>query len=205
MELFEQYISYVSEHGIQPATVGAFCKAAGITEPEFYKQYASFSVLEDHIWKTWIEETIQKVSSSEAYANYSVREKYLAFCFGLTQQLLPVRSFVTWRFTACRTKDIYFFHRFRNAIKDHFHALIHQGLESGEIPSRFGIHRFYADAAFIHVLATIKFWVDDSSDEFEKTDEFIEKSVHFQMDLITRNGLDSGAELGKFFFQQVWK
>jgi AcrR family transcriptional regulator len=205
MELFEQYILYVSEHGSKPATVAAFCKTAGITEAEFYQQYASLSVLEDHIWQTWTEQTIQTVSSAEAYSTYSVREKYLAFCFGFTQQLLSVRSFVTWRFSACRAKDLYAFHRFKNAIKDHFNELINEGLNSGEIPSRFGIHRLYADAAWMHLLALIKFWVEDTSDSFEKTDEFIEKSVNFQMDLITRNGLDSGAELGKFFFQQVWK
>jgi AcrR family transcriptional regulator len=205
MTLSEHYVLYVSEHGNKPATVAALCKIAGISEADFYKQYTSLNALEDSIWQAWIEETIQTVSSSEAYVNYSVREKYLAFCFGLTQKLLNVRSFVNWRFSSCRMREIYGFTRFKNSVKEHLNALVKEGLESGEIPSRFGIHRIYADAGWIHTIALIKYWLADTSDGFEKTDEFIEKSTNFQMDVITRNGLDSGAELGKFIFQQVWK
>ncbi len=205
MTLTQQYVSYVSEHGKKPVSVASLCKIAGISESDFYKQYASLNALEDNIWQAWIEETIQTVSSSESYPNYSVREKYLAFCFGLTQKLLTVRSFVTWRFSTCRMKEIYGFHRFKNSVKEHLNALVNEGLESGEIPTRLGIHRIYADFGWIHIIILIKYWLADNSDGFEKTDEFIEKSTNFQMDVITRNGLDSGAELGKFIFQQLWK
>lgn len=205
MTLSEHYLSYVSEHGSKPATVAAICKIAGISEADFYQQHVSLAALEDRIWQTWTEETIQTVSSSEAYANYSVREKYLAFCFGLTQKLISVRSFVAWRFSSCRMKEIHRFYRFKDSVKEHLNALVNKGLESGEIPSRFGIHRIYADAGWLHTITLIKYWLADTSDGFEKTDEFIEKSTNFQMDLITRNGLDSGSELGKFIFQQVWK
>jgi len=205
MTLSEHYLSYVSEHGKKPVSVAALCKIAGISEKDFYQQYASLAALEDSIWQDWIKETIKTVSSAESYANYSVREKYLAFCFGLTQKLLNVRSFVNWRFSSCRMREIDGFTRFKNSVKEHLNALVNEGLESGEIPSRFGIHRIYADAGWIHIIVVIKFWLADTSDGFEKTDEFIEKSVNFQMDVITRNGLDSGAELGKFIFQQIWK
>lgn len=205
MTLSEHYVSYIIEHGKMPLSVAAFCKIAGISEEEFYKQYSSFIALEDNIWKTWVEETIQTVSNSESYEKYSVREKYLAFCFALTQKLLSVRSFVNWRFSSCQFREIYRFRRFKETVKEHLNTLIKEGLETGEIPSRFGIHRIYADAGWMHIITLLKYWLTDTSDGFEKTDEFIEKSVNFQMDVITRNGLDSGAEFAKFIFQQVWK
>lgn len=205
MTITEHYLSYVSEHGKKPATVSSFCKIAGISETDFYSQYTSFIALEDHIWKEWMMEIINKITTSETYTNYTIREKYLAFCFGLTQELIKVRSFVTWRFSSQRMREIHAFYRFRNVVKEHLESLISEGEDTGEIPSRFGINRIYSNAGWLHIQSVIKFWITDTSDGFENTDIFIEKSSNFQMDLISRNGLDSGAEFGKFIFQQLWK
>ena len=48
----------------------------------------------------------------------------------------------------------------------------------------------------------MKFWLDDTSPSFEKTDIFIEKSVHAGFDLIDIKPLKSVLDLGKFLFKE---
>jgi ubiquinone biosynthesis protein COQ9 len=47
----------------------------------------------------------------------------------------------------------------------------------------------------------LKFWIDDTSNAFEKTDAAIEKSVNLAMDLMGKSPLDAALDFGKFLFQ----
>jgi len=51
-------------------------------------------------------------------------------------------------------------------------------------------------------LILIKFWIDDTSSSFEKTDIFIEKNVQASFDLIQTQPLKSLLDLGKFFLKE---
>jgi hypothetical protein len=51
-------------------------------------------------------------------------------------------------------------------------------------------------------LITIKFWLDDTSAAFEKTDIFIEKAVNTSFDLVNIKPLESLIDLGKFLFKE---
>jgi Tetracyclin repressor-like, C-terminal domain len=48
-----------------------------------------------------------------------------------------------------------------------------------------------------------RFWADDSSDGFEKSDEAIEKGVNLTFDLMARSPLDSLVDYGKFIARNV--
>ena len=52
---------------------------------------------------------------------------------------------------------------------------------------------------------TIKFWIDDTSKAFEKTDVFIEKSVNTSFDLIDTTPLKSLIDFGKFIYKEKFK
>ena len=58
-----------------------------------------------------------------------------------------------------------------------------------------------SEGAWLQFLSIFKFWVDDTSPGFEKTDVFIEKSVKASSDLVYNSPLKSLFDLGKF----VWK
>jgi hypothetical protein len=49
---------------------------------------------------------------------------------------------------------------------------------------------------------TIKFWLDDSSAAFEKTDLYIEKSVNASFDLLNTIPLESVLDFGKFLVKE---
>lgn len=58
------------------------------------------------------------------------------------------------------------------------------------------------ESAWIQLLVTIKFWLDDTSAGFEKTDIFIEKSVNTSFDVLHIAPLKSVIGLVKFLFKE---
>ena len=63
-------------------------------------------------------------------------------------------------------------------------------------------HKTLQESAWIQLLVTMKFWLDDTSPSFEKTDIFIEKSVNTSFDLLNIKPLKSILDFGKFLFKE---
>jgi ubiquinone biosynthesis protein COQ9 len=51
-------------------------------------------------------------------------------------------------------------------------------------------------------MMTIKFWMEDSSAAFEKTDIFIEKSVNASFELMNVAPMNHLIDFGKFLFKE---
>ena len=58
------------------------------------------------------------------------------------------------------------------------------------------------ESYWIQMLATLKFWIDDDSADFEKTDLFIEKSIAASFELANTKPLKSVIDFGKFLFKE---
>ena len=58
------------------------------------------------------------------------------------------------------------------------------------------------ELAWGQFLMTLKFWMEDTSPSFEKTDVFIEKSVHASFDLIDLTPLKNIIDFGKFLWKE---
>jgi hypothetical protein len=58
------------------------------------------------------------------------------------------------------------------------------------------------ESSWIQFLLTIKFWLEDESPAFEKTDIYIEKSVKLSFELMNIAPLDSLIDFGKFLFKE---
>jgi translation initiation factor IF-3 len=53
------------------------------------------------------------------------------------------------------------------------------------------------------LLVLMKFWMEDKSTGFEKTDIFIEKAVKATFDLIENTPVQSLIDLGKFLYKEM--
>ncbi|GAW89492.1 hypothetical protein FPS14_contig00023-0020 [Flavobacterium psychrophilum] len=60
----------------------------------------------------------------------------------------------------------------------------------------------FSEGAWIQFLFILKFWLDDTSKSFEKTDIIIEKSVNTVVDLLDTKPLESLFDLGKFLWKE---
>ena len=79
------------------------------------------------------------------------------------------------------------------------------GIETLKIPQE-TLEKFQqksiSELSWIQFLMTLKFWIDDTSPSFEKTDVFIEKSIHASFDLIDMTPLKNIIDFGKFLWKE---
>ena len=61
------------------------------------------------------------------------------------------------------------------------------------------------ETAWMQLIFTLKFWMDDTSPSFEKTDLFIEKSINTTFDVLNIAPVKSVIDLGKFLFKEKFK
>ena len=59
-----------------------------------------------------------------------------------------------------------------------------------------------AESYWIQLLMVLKFWIDDESSNFEKTDIFIEKSIKASFDIQQITPVKSVIDLAKFLWKE---
>jgi hypothetical protein len=93
----------------------------------------------------------------------------------------------------------------RVAFKQFASGLIEEGNEHKQ--SRFTKHpeALFSEGAWVQLLFLLKFWKEDKSPGFEKTDMAIEKSVQTVFELFDNTPLDSIIDFGKFLWKENFK
>ncbi|MBV6647508.1 MAG: TetR/AcrR family transcriptional regulator [Cyclobacteriaceae bacterium] len=196
------YMEHLLIHGKEPSSIFAFTKEQKIKEEDFYALYNSFDGLEQDVWDTWAKATVETLENDEAYVNYSVREKLLAFYFTWLEGLKSHRSYVLLKFRDLQDKDLKpaFLGKLHGTFSSFIDELLLEGKDTAEVAER-PFSGQYKKAFWLHFLFITRFWIKDESSLFEQTDAAVEKSVHFAFDMIGKGPLDSFLELAKFLYQ----
>lgn len=200
VQLQDAYIDYVLTHNEQPKSVYAFAKNIGVTEQEFYDFYSSFTAIEKDVWYMLTVKAIEQVQQQEIWATYTSREKILSFFYAYIELLKIQRSFIVYSLRRSRThlSTPEVLDNVKNVFQTFAENVIQTGLESGELADRRYLSKRYKNALWIQFGIIINFWISDSSKNFEKTDEAIERGVNVTFDLFQRSPLDDIFEYGKF-------
>lgn len=198
----DAYIKYWLENGRRPVSVYTFCQQLNSSEPEFYQIYASFDAVEKDIWRSFFEETLEKLKEDETYRNYSAREKLLSFYFLWVQQLRENRSYILLQKEKYLAPPLHLdkLEAFRAAFYDYIRNLIKEGHQTGEVKERKFVSDQYVHGFWLQALFVLQYWIKDDSERFEMTDAAIEKAVNLSFQLISSNTLDSILDFGKFVF-----
>lgn len=203
-EIYQKYLDYVSEFGKKPQNLYAFAKHLNLVEAEVTQHYGSFAAIEQAFWKNLHQQTVEEIEKQEIYSTYSVREKLLSYGFTWVESLKKHRTFVQIS-VKTRYEDI-FNQAPWSSVKADFLAfvslLINEGVQNEEIKDRLFFTDYYKNVIWQEIVALLHFWVRDNSENFARTDAFIEKSVNFAMDIFARNWLDSGFDALKHWFQK---
>lgn len=199
-QIRDAYIDYVLTHNEPPKSVYDFAKKLSISEAEFYNYFASFVAIEKSVWATLTLQAIEKIKEQEIWAQYSSREKILSFFYSYIELLKTKRSFIIY--TLKKQAKRLSFPDILSAVKPVFEnfaeEIIEEGLDSGELAQRKFFTKRYKDGLWMQFLFIINFWSEDDSNDFEKTDEAIEKGVNVAFDLFQRSPIDNLFEYGKF-------
>lgn len=205
-QIITHYIKYVLEHGEDPPTVYAFTKKAKIKEAYFFKHYGSFEGMKTHIWKRYMQQTIDSVEADPIYSNYTVKEKLLAFYYTHIEVLRKHRSFIlaTAKGLDKPGKTPVELKGYRKKFLAYASQLIEEGRNSNQVKERKYIATQYHHGLWIQCLFVLNYWIKDKSLGAENTDAAIEKSVNVSFDLISEGNFENLLDLGKFLFQ-TWK
>lgn len=199
-------VDFVLKKGHFPNSIYEFVQTLNISETEFYAYYSNLEEIETDIWLAGFEETKNRLVDTEVYPKYSAREKVLGFFYTWLEVLKDNRSFVLKSYQNKAFLDIrpYFLEKLKAEFYVWLEEVLLEGRETEEVVNRLIGNQVYPKAFWGLALAILKFWVKDSSQNFEKTDIFVEKSVNFAFDAIGKTFLDSAFDLGKFYFQSIF-
>lgn len=202
-ELIDKYSDYCLMNGHKPASVYKFAKENGFEEAEFYKYFTSFESLEHFYFAEMFNYTLVALNQSPSYLAFSGVEKLSAFYFTFFEMATANRSFIIYTMQEGGNKiaNLKKLKALRAEFLQYAEAVLEKPVQSESGRANRIQGNALSEGAWLQFLSIFKFWVEDTSPNFEKTDVFIEKSVKASSDLVYNSPLKSLFDLGKF----VWK
>ncbi|WP_298556368.1 TetR family transcriptional regulator C-terminal domain-containing protein [uncultured Algibacter sp.] len=206
-DIITWYMDYVSEHNQNPKTVFVFAKMNNFEETKFYEHYASFEAIEKGIFEAFFTSSVNVLYKSEDYKIFDARNKLLSFYYTFFENLTANRSYV--KHVLDKYKNDLKGLKILSDLKTHFTIYVSeleiQMLDIKQEQLEKIQDKALKESAWLQLLLTMKFWLDDTSSSFEKTDIFIEKSVNTTFDVLDIAPLKSVLDLGKFLFKEKFQ
>ncbi|MBL0012795.1 MAG: TetR/AcrR family transcriptional regulator [Flavobacterium sp.] len=203
-KIIELYMNSVLTENASPKNAYLFCKENAIEESDFYSFFGSIDNVKQVIWVKFFENAITAINNEEGYATYTDKNKLLTLFYTLFEILTLNRSYVLFSLEENKNnfknlKDLVLFRK-------EFKAFVSTIIDEKEIPSITKLDKItkplFSEGAWVQFLLILKFWMDDSSKGFEKTDILIEKSVNTAVDIFNTKPLESLIDLGKFLWKE---
>ena len=206
-KIFDEYSKLALEGNGQLKSVYLFCKKTNIKETEFYEHFGSLNHVREQIFCQFYKNTYELISNSKEFSSQLPKEKLLSFYFRFFEVLKLNRSYVLLELGEVESniQKLSILKGLRSLFKEFASNLIEQG--NALKKSNFTKHpsKIFSEGAWIQLLFLIRFWIEDRSPRFEKTDIAIEKSVRSVFDLFDNTPLDSIVDFGKFLWEEKIK
>ena len=203
-QIISLYMNDVLEHGEEPKNAFSFCKKHDLEESDFYSFFGSFDSVKQAIWIKFFENAVATIQKEKDYENYSDKNKLLTLYFTLFELLTLNRSYVLYSLQENKEglKNLKNLKGFRTQFKDFIASIIKSN--TAIINDKLGkvTQPVFSEGAWLQFLFLLKFWMDDTSKGFEKTDILIEKSVNTVVDLLDTKPLENLFDLGKFLWKE---
>ena len=202
--ILDQYMDHVLMNSEQPKSVYAFAKENKMKEAEFYEYFSSFENIDAHIFTLFFEHTMQLLSKDESFEEGDAKHKLLSFYFTFFEILTANRSFVihTLKSGESKLKTMSKLKDLRKEFIQFVHTLNIEKLDLKMEKANKFMEKSMAEAIFGQLMLIMKFWMEDTSPAFEKTDVLIEKSVQAGFEMINTKPLESIIDLGKFLWKE---
>lgn len=207
LDLVTFYMDDVVKHRSKPESIEEFAKAHNFDEALFYKHFESFKELEQHIFKLLFDNSLEVLEQNDEYAVFDRKNKLISLYYTFFENLSLNREFVVIALEDQKNllKTLSVFSELKESFTDFIDTLNLESL-SLNVELLEGIQKkTIRESAWIQLLLTMKFWLDDTSPDFEKTDVFIEKSLNASLDLLDTKTLNNLIDLGKFLYKEKFR
>ena len=204
--IVSKYMDYVLDHEMVPKSIYKFCKLSEIKEEDFYLFFGSIEKLQNGIWEKFFTNTINLTTKNEDYVGFSNKDKMLTFFYTFFEILTLNRSYVL--FVLEHEKSSFKNLQQLKGLRKHVKAFASDLIEDGNAEKNLKITKhnpqLFSEGAWLQTLFILKFWMNDDSAKFEKTDMAIEKSVNTIFDLFDNTPLDNIIDFGKFLYKETF-
>lgn len=203
-KIVSMYMYYVLEHSEKPKSVYHFTKINDFTETEFYAFFGTLESIEKEIFKMFVEKTVELLYKNSEYETYDMKSKMLSFYFTFFEILTANRSYVmlVLKDHNDQLKKIALLSGLRISFKNYLTEIISDDFRTQQEKLQNFQEKTFQETSWFQLLLTLKFWLDDASPAFEKTDIYIEKSVKATFELMNISPIDSLIDFGKFIFKE---
>ena len=198
------YIDYFLENNKAPHSVYKFAKQYNFEEAVFHANFSSFEQIEKTFFTSLFQQTMGLLEKSDDFDSYDARTKLLSFYFTYFEMLTANRSFTValLKEDKNKLKSLSKLTELRKHFKQFFDTLEIEKIDLKQEKLIEFQEKTMSEMAWFQFLFTLKFWIEDTSLSFEKTDIFIEKSVNTSFDLMDIAPLKSLIDFGKFMWQE---
>jgi len=192
------------EHNSPPKSVYSFAKSNNFDEALFYEHFGNFEALEQAIFKAFFDNTLIVLNKSTDYESFDSRNKLISFYYTFFEILTANRSYVVYALQNEKDhlKKLRALVKLKRSFTHYIESLHIPLLDINQEAIEKVQNKALQESAWMQLLITMKFWLEDTSSSFEKTDIFIEKSVNTSFDLIDIKPLKSIIDLGKFLYKE---
>lgn len=203
-KIVSMFMQDTLENNEKPKSIYHFAKANGLTEAEFYNFFGGLEGVEKEIFNLFLEKTLALLEKDKDYEYYDMKSKMLSFYFTFFELLTANRSYVVLSLKENKNplQGLMQLSGLRNGFKDFVSGIISDEYRLKQEKFQQIQEKALQESAWFQLLMTLKFWLDDSSASFEKTDLFIEKSVKASFELMNTAPLESLIDFGKFLFKE---
>lgn len=203
-KIVELYMDHVLENGAVPTSIYKFCKENKLKEEEFYAHFGSFDTIQQSIWSRFFESTLTLLKKNEQYESMSNEERMLTFFFTFFENLTLNRSYVLFALKEHKNsfEGLAQLKGLRKDFKDFATELIRERNEEKNLKILKYNEPLFSEGAWLQLLFLLKFWMEDGSPGFEKTDIAIEKSVTTIFQIFENTSLEKIIDFGKFLYKE---
>ncbi|UFH35543.1 TetR family transcriptional regulator C-terminal domain-containing protein [Flavobacterium acetivorans] len=202
--IVSMYMNYTLEQGEKPKSVYQFSKINEFTEAEFYTFFGNLESIEKEIYNLFFEKTVELLNKDTNYDSYDMKSKLLSFYFTFFELLAANRSYVSMSLKEDKNqlKNLLQLSGLRNHFKKFIGEITTDEVRIQQEKIQDFQEKAIQESAWIQFLFTLKFWLEDGSANFEKTDIYIEKSVKLSFELMNVAPINSLIDFGKFIFKE---
>jgi len=200
------YMDAVVKNQGKPSDVESWSKDYNFDTDKFDEHFESFEELDKTIFKTLIDVSIATLIETPDFTSFSKKDKLLSLYYTLFENFTLNRDFIqlTIKGYGLSFSTISLFSELKESFMGFVESLqiatlsLNDTMESIQKKS-------IKEGFWVQFLLTVKFWMDDDSDQGEKTDIFIEKSINTGLELLNTQSLNNIIDLGKFLYAEKIK
>lgn len=203
-KIIGMYMDFVLEHEVYPKSIYKFCKEHKIKETDFYSFFGSFEALKKRIWTKFHDTTFALLEKNSDYQSYSNKDKMLTYFYTLFELLTLNRSYVLFSLGEDHQikEKLADLKSMRHSVKAYAATLIEEANAGKTLKVTKQNPKIFSEGAWVQFLFLLRFWINDASASFEKTDMAIEKSVTTIFDVFDNTPINNLVDFGKFLYKE---